>query len=416
MTQNQDVIVIGGGASGLMAAGRAAEMGARVLLLEKMPRLGLKLGLTGKGRGNLTNQGDIQTFIQSYAPDGKFLRNCFARFFNQDLMDFFETLGVPLTVERGGRVFPVSNRALDLVSALLRYGQQGRVRISKEHPVEEIEVGDGAVKGVWSRGRFFEAQAVVLATGGASYPRTGSSGDGYRLARSLGHTIIPVRPYLIPLVTGEDWVSGLQGLSLKNVQATLYLKGVKDQSEFGEMIFTHFGLSGPIILTLSGRAVDWLPKGKVEVSLNLKPALTAEQIDLRLRREFQENPLKGAGSILKNLLPSGLIPVFLSRANVPADKKSNQITSRERERIKNLLSDFRLTVQGHRPLEEAIVTAGGIALKEVDPRTLESRKIKNLFLCGEVLDIQGQTGGFNLQAAFSTGWVAGTQAAQGIRA
>ncbi len=410
------VIVIGGGASGLMAAGRAAEMGARVLLLEKMPRLGLKLGLTGKGRGNLTNLGDIQTFIQSYSPDGRFLRNCFARFFNQDLMDFFETRGVPLTVERGGRVFPVSDRALDLVSALLRYGQQGRVRITKEHPVEKIEIEEGAVTGVRSGGRFIEAQAVVLATGGASYPQTGSTGDGYRLARSLGHTIIPVRPYLIPLVTGEDGVAGLQGLALKNVRATLYLKGAKDQSEFGEMIFTHYGLSGPIILTLSGRVVDWLPQGKVEVSLNMKPALTAEQIDLRLQREFQENPLKGAGSVLKNLLPARMIPVFLSRTDIPADKKSNQITSGERQRIKDLLSDFRLTVQGHRPLEEAIITAGGIALKEVDPRTLESKMIKNLFLCGEVLDIQGRTGGFNLQAAFSTGWVAGTQAAQGIMA
>jgi predicted Rossmann fold flavoprotein len=412
----QDLIVIGGGASGLMAAGRAAEMGARVLLLEKMPRLGLKLGITGKGRGNLTNLGDIQTFIESFSPDGKFLRNCFARFFNRELMAFFETRGVTLTVERGQRVFPVSDRALDLVSALLRYGQQGKVRISKEQPVEKIEIENGAVKGVWSRGRFYEGRAVVLATGGASYPQTGSSGDGYRLARAVGHSLVPVRPHLIPLITGESWVPGLQGLSLKNVTATLYLGGKKDQSEFGEMIFTHFGLSGPIILTLSGRAVDWLPKEKVEVSLNLKPALSAEQIDLRLRREFQENPLKGAGSVLKNLLPSRMVPVLLSRADLPGDKKSNQITSGERNRIKNLLSDFRLTVQGHRPLAEAIITAGGIMLKEVDPRTLESKKIKNLFLCGEVLDIQGRTGGFNLQAAFSTGWVAGTQAAQGIRA
>jgi predicted Rossmann fold flavoprotein len=395
-----------------MAAGRAAELGARVLLLEKMPRLGLKLGLTGKGRGNLTNQADIQTFIQSYSPDGKFLRNCFARFFNQDLMAFFETLGVPLTVERGQRVFPVSDRALDLVSALLRYGQQGGVRIAKEHPVEEIEIEAGAVKGVRSHDRFFEAQAVVLATGGASYPQTGSAGDGYRLVRSLGHAIIPIRPYLIPLVTADDEVSGLQGLSLRNVRATLYLERKKDQSEFGEMIFTHFGLSGPIILTLSGRAVDRLPKGKVEVSLNFKPALTPEQIDLRLRREFQENPLKGSGSVLKNLLPSRLVPVFLSRADVPVDKKSNQITSGERLRIKDLLSDFRFSVEGHRPLDEAIITAGGISLKEVDPRTLESKKIKNLFLCGEVLDIQGRTGGFNLQAAFSTGWLAGTSAAE----
>ena len=289
------------------------------------------------------------------------------------------------------------------------------MRINKDQPVEKIEVTGGAAKGVWSRGRFYEGQAVILATGGASYPQTGSSGDGYRLASSVGHTIVPVRPYLIPLVTEESWVPGFQGLALKNVRATLYLKGKKDQSEFGEMLFTHFGLSGPIILTLSGGAVEGLPKGKVEVSLNLKPALTPEQVDLRLQRELKENPSKQIGTVLKNLLPSRMIPVFLSRAEVAEDKRGNQVTAAGRNRIGKLLADFRITVQGHRPLAEAVVTAGGVSLKEVDPRTMESKITKGLYCCGEVLDIQGRTGGFNLQAAFSTGWVAGTQAALGTK-
>jgi predicted Rossmann fold flavoprotein len=406
-----DVIVVGAGASGMMAAGRAAEMGALVLLLEKMPRAGLKLGITGKGRCNLTNQGDIQLFLESYSPDGRFLRNCFARFFNQDLMNFFEQRGVPLVVERGGRVFPKSNRALDVVSALLAYLKKNRVTLVKEHPVQEILVQSGKVEGIKSPKGTFKARAVILALGGASYPGTGSTGDGYRLAQQAGHTIIPIRPCLVPLVIKEAWVKGLQGLSLKNVTASIYINGRKGPSEFGEMLFTHFGISGPIILTLSGRVVDRLKEGRVEISINLKPALTPEQLDERLKRELKAHHLKGLQSVLKFLLPGRMIPVFLELVRIPGEKKGNQISAEERLRIKTFLTDWRMTVTGPRPLEEGIITAGGVHLKEVDPKTMESKIVKGLFLCGEILDIQGKTGGYNLQAAFSTGWVAGESAA-----
>jgi predicted Rossmann fold flavoprotein len=407
-----DVIVIGAGASGMMAAGRAGELGARVLLLEKMSRAGLKLGITGKGRCNLTNEGDIPTFLKKYYPDGRFLRNGFARFFNQDLIRFFEERGVPLTVERGGRVFPRSGRALDVVSALLRYVQQGGVRLLKERAVREILVRDGSVQGVRTAWETFEAPSVILACGGASYPRTGSTGDGYALARRIGHRIVPIRPHLVPLETEEPWVQGLQGLALKNVSVTVWVGGRKGPSEFGEMLFTHFGVSGPIILTLSGFVVDALAQGKVELALNLKPALTPDQLDQRLQREFRAHPHKTLKTILTFLLPKRLVPVFLERSEVSGEKKGHQITALERKRLLHLFNNLRLTVKGHRPLEEAIVTAGGVAVKEVNPLTMESRIVRGLYLCGEVLDIQGQTGGYNLQAAFSTGRLAGESAAR----
>jgi len=410
-----DVIVIGAGASGMMAAGRAAECGARVVLLEKMSRVGLKLGITGKGRCNLTNQGDIQTFLDRFSPDGRFLRNCFARFFNEDLIAFFEQRGVPLVVERGGRVFPQSNRALDVVSALLAYLKENRVKLIKESSVQEIRIQSGRVEGVKLSQGVLEAPAVILATGGASYPQTGSTGDGFRMARKAGHTLVPIRPFLVPLMIKEPWVPELQGLSLKNISASVYLNGRKKISEFGEMLFTHFGISGPIILTLSGQVGDWLKEGQVEISLNLKPALTEKQLDERLKRELLTHHLKGIQGVLKFLVPNKMTPIFLTLLQIPGDKKGNQITAEERQRLKTLLTDLRLTVSGTRPLEEAIITAGGISLKEVDPRTMESKIIKGLFLCGEVLDIQGKTGGYNLQAAFSTGWVAGESAAERVR-
>ncbi len=398
----------------MMAAGRAAEMGARVLLLEKMPRVGLKLGITGKGRCNLTNQGDINAFLDSYSPDGRFLRNCLARFFNQDLMNFFEQRGVPLVVERGGRVFPKSNRALDVVSALVGFIREKKVTIVKEDPVQEVMVHSGQVEGVETQNGAFRAQAVILATGGASYRKTGSTGEGFRMAQQAGHKIVPIRPFLIPLKVKDPWVKELQGLSLKNVSASVLINGRKDCSEFGEMLFTHFGVSGPIILTLSGRVADVLKQGRVEISINLKPALTQEQLDERLKRELKTHHLKGLQGILKFLLPNRMIPVFLALSQIPRDKKGNQITAEERSRMRTLLSDFRMTVTGTRPLEEAIITAGGVLLKEVNPKTMESRIISGLFLCGEVLDIQGKTGGYNLQAAFSTGWVAGESAAKRV--
>ncbi|MBI5968588.1 MAG: aminoacetone oxidase family FAD-binding enzyme, partial [Deltaproteobacteria bacterium] len=272
-------------------------------------------------------------------------------------------------------------------------------------------VHSGRVEGVVSRKEIYKAQSVILACGGASYQRTGSTGDGYLLAKKVGHSINPIRPFLIPLEAKESWVKDLQGLSLKNVSTTVMVNGRKKDSEFGEMLFTHFGVSGPIILTLSGGVVDHLGQGKVEVSLNLKPALTQDQLDGRLQREFKAHHLKGLSGILKLLLPSKMIPVFLALADIPGDKKGNQITAEERSRIRTLLSDLRFTITAARPLEEAIVTAGGVSLKEVNPKTLESKIVPGLFLCGEVLDIQGKTGGYNLQAAFSTGWVAGESAA-----
>lgn len=409
-----DIIVIGAGASGMLAAGRAAELGARVLLLEKMPRLGLKLGITGKGRCNLTNLGDIQAFMDNYSPDGRFLRNCFARFFNQDLIHFFENRGVSLVVERGQRVFPKSNQALEVVSTLMNYMKEKGVMVTKDYPVEEILIHSGRVGGVVSRQGTIRARTVILAAGGASYPQTGSTGDGYRMARKAGHTIVGIRPFLVPLVAKASWVKELQGVALKNVSATIYLNGKKDQSEFGEMIFTHFGISGPIILSLSGRVVDILKQGKVVISINLKPALTPEQIDERLQREFKAHHLKGLQGILKFLLPGKMIPVFLALSQIPGDKKGNQITAEERSRLKTLLTELQITITGPRPLEEAIVTNGGVSLREVNPATLESKIVSGLYLSGEVLDIQGKTGGYNLQAAFSTGWVAGESAARKI--
>jgi predicted Rossmann fold flavoprotein len=383
-------------------------------LLEKMPRVGLKLGITGKGRCNLTNQGDIHTFLESYSPEGRFLRNCLARFFNQDLMNFFEQRGVPLVVERGGRVFPKSNQAGDIVSALFGFVKDKKVSLIKGHQAVEILVHSGRVEGVKTQNEAFNTRAVILATGGASYPKTGSTGEGYQIAQKAGHTIVPIRPFLIPLKVREPWVKGLQGLSLKNVSATVFVNGRKDRSEFGEMLFTHFGVSGPIILTLSGRVADVLKQGSVEISINLKPALTQEQLDERLKRELKTHHLKGLQGILKFLLPNKMIPIFLALTKISGDKKGNQITAEERLRMRTLLTDVRLTVTGTRPLEEAIITAGGVLLKEVNPKTMESKIVRGLFLCGELLDIQGKTGGYNLQAAFSTGWVAGESAADKI--
>jgi hypothetical protein len=326
-------------------------------------------------------------------------------------MDFFEQRNVPLIVERGGRVFPKSNRALDVVSALLSYLKKNRVVLKREQPVEDILVESAKVQGVVTKQGIYKSPAVILAAGGASYPKTGSTGDGYRLAQKAGHALIPIRPHLIPLVVNEPWVRELQGLSLKNVSATVLFNGKKGPSEFGEMLFTHFGISGPIILTLSGFVVDALKKGPVEISLNLKPALTFEQLEERLKREFKDHHMQALQNIFKLLSPKRLIPVCLDLAKIPGEKKGHQISAEERLRLRNILTDLRLNIIGARPLEEAIITAGGVSLKEADPRTMASKVVQGLYLCGEVLDLQGKTGGYNLQAAFSTGWVAGESAA-----
>ncbi len=410
------VVVVGGGASGMMAAGRAAERGADVLLLEKMPRLGSKLGITGKGRCNLTNEADLETFVGRFGPNGRFLYGAFSRFFTSDLREFFHRMGVLTVVERGGRVFPASGEARDVADALARYCREAGVRIRTQASVSRLLVEGERVAGVEAGGETFHARAVILATGGASYPGTGSTGDGYRMAASVGHTIVPVRPALVPLVTAETWVPRLAGVSLRNVRATLYLDGKAVASQFGEMLFTHFGLSGPIVLTMSRRAGEALEQGRVEIGVDLKPALSDEQLDARLRRDLDRHGKRAFHNVVRGLVPGKMVAVLVELAEVPSDKVAHQITSQERKRLFGLLRDLRMTVTAQRPLREAIVTAGGVALDEVNPRTLESRLVRGLYFCGELLDVDADTGGYNLQAAFSTGWLAGDAAAASVGA
>jgi predicted Rossmann fold flavoprotein len=410
----KQVIVVGGGASGMMAAGRAAECGAEVLLLEKTPRLGNKLRLTGKGRCNLTNKAEFAEFIAHFGETGCFLYGAFSRFFVEDLIAFFHQRGVSTVVERGGRVFPASNDAQQVADALEHYLETSGVRIQRRCPVERLLIVDKQIQGVQAGGRTILGAAVILATGGASYPRTGSSGDGYRLAAEAGHRIVPIRPALVPLVTKEPWVRALQGLSLRNVQGTLLLDDKPIHQEFGEMLFTHFGVSGPIVLTLSKKAVDSMSQGQVSLSINLKPALTAEELDERVRRALDAHGRQRWHNFLDEFLPRKMIPVFVALLGIPADKPAHQITTTERKRLVALLQDLRVTIIGSRPLSEAIVTAGGVDTREINPRTMESRLVKGLYFCGEVIDVDADTGGYNLQAAFSTGYLAGESAAHAV--
>jgi hypothetical protein len=394
-----------------MAAGRAAACGASVTLLEKMPRLGLKLGITGKGRCNVTNIGAINDYVANFSPDGRFLINALNRFFHHDLTGFLDARGVPTVVERGQRVFPASNRALDVVSALLRFTKEHGVSIIKNCAVKHIRVENNQVIGLDTSRGYFSADRVILATGGASYPQTGSTGDGFRMAQELGHTIAPIRPYLVPLLIKGPYAKELQGLALKNVRASVYVQGEKIDEEFGEMLFTHFGISGPIILSLSRAAVDHLDKGRVEISLCLKPALDAKTLDARLIREFQSQGKRQFKNILLALLPQRLAATVPNLLGIPGEKKGAEITIEERRNLADFLHDWRLTVTGARPLAEAIVTAGGVLTKEINPVTMESKRIQGLYFCGESIDLQARTGGYNLQMAFTTGWIAGESAA-----
>ena len=413
MTGRQ-VIVVGGGAAGFMAAGQAAEMGAETLLLEKMNHPGRKLRIAGKGRCNLTNVAPLSEFITHFGPNGRFLRQAFARFFSSDLAAFFEQLGVRTVTERGGRVFPVSGQAQDVVDALVRWIGERGVTLQTRSPVKRLLVEGGRVTGVQaSRGRVHRADAVIVATGGASYPATGSTGDGYRLAQAVGHTIVPIRPALVPLETAGDIAPRLQGLSLRNVTVRVWVNGKEQAEAFGEMLFTHFGLSGPIILSLSRQVVDALRLGqRVILSIDLKPALDERRLDARLLRDLDAHGKRHFRTLLKGLLPSKLIQVCIDLTDIPPDKAAHQITSEERLRLRAWLKDFRLEVTGHRSFAEAIITAGGVDTREVDPRTMASRLVEGLYFAGEVLDVDADTGGYNLQAAFSTGWVAGRSAAR----
>lgn len=406
------VIIIGGGPAGLMAAGQAAEAGAEVLLFEKMRQPGLKLGITGKGRCNFTNIAEKTDFIAHFGKTGKFLHQAFGRFFNRELMVFLENLGLKLVTERGGRVFPASGKATEVRKVLLKWINKGETKINNISSVDELLREDSRVTGVISKGRIFSADAVIVTTGGASYPLTGSTGDGYGLAQSAGHTIIPIRPALVPLETAGPEAGKMAELNLRNIKVRMLVNGKKQREEFGELIFASFGLTGPVILTLSSAAVDARRKGqKVVFSLDLKPALDEQKLEARLLRDFAARGNEPLSSVLRGLLPREMVPVCLDLIDLAPDRLANGITVKERRRLRTWLKDFRLEMVKPRPLKEAIITAGGVNTREVNPRTMESRLIKGLYFAGEVLDLQADTGGYNLQAAFSTGWLAGRTAA-----
>ncbi|MCX6248168.1 MAG: NAD(P)/FAD-dependent oxidoreductase [Bacteroidetes bacterium] len=413
-----DVVVVGAGAAGLIAAGRVAELGGRVLLLEKMERAGRKLLITGKGRCNITNDAPQSEFYNHIYPNARFLKHAFSTFFSGDIIRLLEKYGTETVVERGGRVFPVSNSSADVVKALLKWVQEHQVEIRYGHQVEKLIVIGGEVKGllvsVHGKSMNITCGKVILCTGGCSYPGTGSTGDGYRMAKKAGHTIETPRPALVPVETEGDLAQRLQGLSLKNVKAIVWVSGKKLKEEFGEMLFTHFGLTGPIILSLSRFIVDELLKGhKVEVSVDLKPALDEVKLDNRLLRDLDENGKRKIENLFRLWLPSSLIPVFLKELEIDGNKEAHQLGARERKKILLMMKDLRFRVTGYRPFKEAIITAGGVVTGEIDGKTMESKVVKNLYFAGEVIDLDADTGGYNLQLAFSTAWLA-AQSCMGI--
>ena len=405
----KQIVVIGGGAAGLMAAVIAGREGARVILLEKMNMVGKKMGITGKGRCNITNSADISDFIKNTPGNGKFLYGAYERFSNIDLLALLHEWGLKTKVERGGRVFPESDSALEVRNLFMKMLKEYNVTVHLNEAVTKIVTTDNVVTGVVTTKESYACEAVIIATGGASYPLTGSTGDGYRLAEGVGHSITDIRPSLVPIVTEESWVKDIMGLSLRNVEVSIVSKGKVQAKMFGEMMFTHFGVTGPTILSLSHTVGKLLRKKKtapIAVSINLKPALTPEVLDKRLQKDFDLYSKKQLANGMKDLLPSNLIPIIISLAKLDPAKPINQITKEERQQLCHVLQHMTLTVKGLRPVEEAIVTAGGISLKEFNPKTMESKLVKGLYGAGEVLDIDAFTGGYNLQAAFSTGYVA----------
>lgn len=404
------VVIIGGGAAGLIAAGKAAERGKNVTVLERNERPARKLMITGKGRCNVTNACTLINELTEQVPgNSRFLYGAFSRFMPYDTMELFEGLGVPLKIERGNRVFPESDKAVDIVDALVKYAKQNGARIVTGQRVRELLIGDGRVKGVLcENGTVVEADSVLIATGGCSYPLTGSTGDGYALAKQAGHTVIEPKPSLIPLETEEAWCGKLQGLSLRNVRLTVTDtdKYKEVYSDFGEMLFTHFGVSGPVILSASAHLRDIVP-GKYQFSLDLKPALSEEKLDERILRDLTKYSNKTMVNALCELLPRSLIPVVLDLSDIRHDLFANRLTRDARRDLGYTLKNLCFTIKGTRPIEEAIITAGGVDTKEIDPKTMASKKCAGLYFAGEVIDVDAYTGGFNLQIAFSTGMLAG---------
>lgn len=412
----QDVVIVGAGPAGMMAAITGAEQGCRVLVLEKNALSGRKLRITGKGRCNLTNDCDLEELMANIPGNGKFLYSAFRQFSNRDIMEFFEDAGVPLVTERGNRVFPASNQAADVARALQKKAEALGVRFLFGTKVTELLLSSSAdavqVEGVRCGRECYRAPQVVLATGGISYPRTGSNGDGYRLAAQAGHRLVPPRPSLVALRSPETWISQLEGLSLRNVQLTLSYRGQTLYTEFGEMLFTNRGISGPLVLRASRHALE-RDYQELTVSLDLKPALSESKLEERIQRDFAKFDRRQFANALGELLPSKMIPVMVARSGIPPSKQVNQITKEERRGLVTLLKHFTMPIEGSEGFDQAIVTAGGIAVSEVSPRSMESKLCHGLFLVGELLDVDAYTGGFNLTIAFSTGVAAGNHLVPG---
>lgn len=418
-TEKFDIVVIGGGPAGMMAAGRAAELGARVALVEKNKNPGRKLLITGKGRCNITQAGfNGKKLMEKFGKKGKFLFSSLAAFGPEEVVDFFESRKLKTKTERGGRVFPVTDKAQDVLVVLKAYLKSHKVKIFSETAVEGFKIKNGKIESVKvkklslnERGRDIFADKIILCSGGKSYPLTGSTGDGYSWAKDMGHTIINPAPALVPVKVKEIWVKNLQGLSLKNVELSLYQKGKKQESRFGEMLFTHFGLSGPIVLDISKRVGELLALGETIISIDLKPALDFSALDKRLQRDFGENSNKDFKNYLPELLPQKMIDTMVYLSGIEAERKISFITKEERKKLIRLLKELRLTAEGLMGYNQAIVTSGGVNLAEVDSKTMRSRIVENLYFAGEILDLDGPTGGYNLQICWSTGYAAGTYAA-----
>ncbi len=404
-----EVIIIGAGASGLMAAITAAKRGKKVIVLEKMGMPARKLRITGKGRCNLTNIAPQSEFLKRTGPDSKFLKYSFSTFFAPQLVEMLRNAGVEVVDEQGGRVFPKSEKAQDVVDALVHMTQEAGAEIRCNQTVKEILTESGKVTGVLlENGSRLLCEKVILCAGGSSYPATGSSGDGYRIAKKLGHTVSNIRPALVPVETDGDIAQRMQGLALKNVQVNVWIDGKKQGEAFGEMLFTHFGLSGPIILTLSRRFSQEISEHhSIEFSIDLKPALEHDKLDARLLRDIDEHGKRSFHSYLRLLIPSGMVPVFCELCNISPDKPANQLSAVERKKLRVLLKDFRFKILRARGFAEAIITAGGVLTKEINPTSMQSKLIEGLYFSGEVIDLDADTGGYNLQIAFSTAYVAG---------
>lgn len=405
------VIVIGGGAAGLIAAGTAAKTAESVILIEKNDILGRKLLITGKGRCNITNSAEIEDMINMYPRNPKFLYSALYTFTNDDIINLIEMNGVKTKVERGGRVFPISDKASDVVNALKKYALKSNVKLIHD-TVKSLIITDEKVQGIKTSNGEIYADRVIVCTGGKSYPKTGSTGDGYKFAKQAKHSVIAPKASLIPVITEEKWVKNVMGLSLRNIRITAYnSKNKKVYSDFGEMLFTHFGISGPVVLSMSAYLKN-IGKEQYRIEIDLKSGLSDEQLNARLLRDFEKYSKKHLINGLDDLLPKALIPVVIKMADIEEHKPINEITKEERLSLAHVLKHLTLTAVDVRPVEEAIVTAGGVKVSEINPSTMESKLVKGLYFAGEVIDVDGYTGGYNLQAAFSTGYLAGMSASE----